>query len=477
MEFVEHSEAKQEHFGRKVLHNATENRRSANYKPNIWKYDFLQSLTSKYNNEEYGLRLDQQIHCVKELFVEEKRGLAKLELVDRIQKLGLARHFQKEIKEVLDNILSSQNSNSSIEEKRYLLALRFKLFRQHGYKVSPDTVSTFLEILENISEGSIKDILEILECSHLAFEGENILEKAKTLALSSLNCASEQMYGDLLEEVVHAIALPSHWRVQWFDIKWYINHYEKQHHMDATLLNLAKLNFNIIQANYQDEVKELSRWWKNLGLKEHLNFARDRLVECFMCAVGVASEPRYRSFRKWLTKAIKLVVVIDDVYDIYATFNELKQFTIAVEKWDDKEVQQLPKYMRIGFQALNDITNETAFEIEREKNLALVLPHLKKVAERERGDAASSILCYMNEMSVSEEEARNHIKWMIRETWKKINEECFTKMCSSQSFVSLTTNAARVAHTLYQNGDGFGIQDRDIRRQILSLVIEPFLEV
>ncbi|KAI4331818.1 hypothetical protein L6164_016773 [Bauhinia variegata] len=312
-------------------------------------------------NEEYGLRLDQQIHCVKELFVEEKRGLAKLELVDRIQKLGLARHFQKEIKEVLDNILSTQNSKSSIEEKRYLPALRFKLLRQHGYKVSPDTVSTFLEILENISEGSVKDILENLECSHLAFEGENILEKAKTLALSSLNCASEQMYGDLLEEVVHT-------------------------------------------ANHQDEVKELSRW-------------------------------------------------------------------------DDKEVQQLPKYIRICFQALNDITNETAFEIEREKNLALVLPHLKKVAEREKGDAASSILCYMNEMSVSEEEARNHIKWMIRETWKKINVECFTKMCSSRTFVSLTTNAARVAHTLYQNGDGFGIQDRDIRRQILSLVIEPFLEV
>ncbi|KAI4331802.1 hypothetical protein L6164_016757 [Bauhinia variegata] len=566
MEFVEHSEAKQDHFGSDVLHNATENRRSANYKPNIWKYDFLQSLTSKYHNEEYGLRLDQRIHCVKEIFVEEKRGLAKLELVDRIQKLGLARHFQKEIKEVLDKILSTQNSISSIEENRYLPALSFKLLRQHGYKVSPDTVSTFLadngKVPENISEGSVKDILEILECSHLAFEGENILEKAKTLALSSLNCASEQMYGDLLEEVVHAVELPSHWRVQWFDIKWYINHYEKQHHMDATLLNLAKLNFNIIQANHQDEVKELSGWWKILGLKEHLNFARDRLVECFMCAVGVASEPRYRSFRKWLTKAIKLVLVIDDVYDIYATFNELKHFTVAVEKWDDNEVQQLPKYMRICFQALNDITNETAFEIEREKNLALalVLPHLKKVvmdgllqiiicrgkvvqrelytiiariskqcldfiirpnhsnsffaimhevteglgeflnrnhdliynesliirlcndlgtgvAERERGDAASSILCYMNEMSVSEEEARNHIKWMIRETWKKINEECFTKMCSSRTFVSLTTNAARVAHTLYQNGDGFGIQDRDIGRQILSLVIEPFLEV
>ncbi|KAI4331817.1 hypothetical protein L6164_016772 [Bauhinia variegata] len=349
-------------------------------------------------NEEYGLRLDQQIQGVKGLFVEEKRDLAKLELVDSIQKLGLASHFQRETKEVLDNILTTQSSNSSVKENIYLSSLCFKLLRQHGYKVSTDTLSNFLvkngKVLKKTLEGSVKDILEILECSHLAVEGENVLEKAKTLALSSLNCASERMCGDLLEEVVHAVELPSHWRVQWFDIKWYINHYQKQHHMDATLLNLAKLNFNIVQAKHQDEVKELSRW-------------------------------------------------------------------------DAKEVQQLPEYMRICFQALNDITNETASEIEREKNLDLVLPHLKKVAERERGDAASSIMCYMKEMSVSEEETRNHIKCMIRNAWKKINEECFTDMGSSRQFVSLAANAARVAHTLYQNGDGFGIQDRGLTSPLL----------
>ncbi|KAI4331816.1 hypothetical protein L6164_016771 [Bauhinia variegata] len=292
-------------------------------------------------------------------------------------------------------------------------------------------------------------------------------------------------------------------------------------------------------ANHQDEVKELSRWWKNLGLKEPLNFAGIDWwnVSCFRTQIQI--------FQKMAYKQLILVLVINDVYDIYATFEELKQFTIAVEKWDSKEVQQLPEYMRICFQALSDIKNEIASEIEREKNLDLVLPHLKKVwmdfckslyveakwykesytpslqeylsnawisssgpiililalfaimhevtegvgeflkknhdliynAERERGDAASSILCYMKEMTVSEEEARNHIKCMIRNAWRKINEECFTKVGSSQQFVSLAANAARVAHTLYQNGDGFGIQDRDIKQQILSLVVEPFLEV
>lgn len=95
-------------------------------------------------------------------------------------------------------------------------------------------------------------------------------------------------------------------------------------------------------------------------------------------------------------------------------------------------------------------------------------------AERERGDAASSILCYMNEMNVSEEDARRHIQDIINSAWKRINEHyCSTRISSVKPFLTQAINAARVAHTLYLNGDGFGIQDRDIKRHILSLLVEP----
>lgn len=51
-----------------------------------------------------------------------------------------------------------------------------------------------------------------------------------------------------------------------------------------------------------------------------------------MWAVGVAYEPQHGSLRKWLTKAILLVLIIDDVYDIYGSMDELEQFSIAVER-------------------------------------------------------------------------------------------------------------------------------------------------
>ncbi|KAI9114139.1 hypothetical protein K1719_014789 [Acacia pycnantha] len=550
-----------------------ENRRSANYKPNIWKYDFLQSLTTKYDKEEFGMRLEKLIKEAKCLFVEEIDPSSKLEFISTIQNLGLANHFQEEIKEALESLISVKNNNNiRVHDDHghvYTNAQCFKIPRQNGYDVSPDSLGTiFLSAKENewkklsTSDEEIKGLIELLEASHLALESENILEEVRTFAINSLKkSASTKLLNssDVSKHMVHhhALELPSHWRVEWFQVKRHIKELEKNHNNYHILLELAKLNFNIVQANLQKEVKELSRWWKNLGLEKELNFARNRMVESFTCAAGVSYEPKFKCLRKWLTKVINFVLVIDDIYDVYASFEELKQFTLGVDRWDANELQKLPKCMRICFQALNDVTMETAF-----------LPHIKKawkdfckslygeaewykegyipylqeylhnawisssgpvillhayfatlyqptrdinnflllnqdfifnvsliirlcndlgttVAERERGDAASSIVCYMNQMDVTEEEARTYIEDIIKRAWKKINEHCFfftthqlDASSSEQEFVSQAMNAARVAHTLYQNnGDRFGIQDGDIKKLILSLLIESFLDV
>lgn len=83
----------------------------------------------------------------------------------------------------------------------------------------------------------------------------------------------------------------------------------------------------------------------------------------------------------------------------------------------------------------------------------------------------------MHEMNVSEKEAEEHIKNMIKNTWKKINGQCLKKESHKLlpcSFVKVTTNVARMVQCLYQFGDGFGIEDRETRNHIVSLLIEPF---
>ena len=70
-----------------------------------------------------------------------------------------------------------------------------------------------------------------------------------------------------------------------------------------------------------------------MGLGNKLSFARDRLMECFFWTVGMVFEPQFSNCRKGLTKLISLITIIDDVYDVYATLEELEMFTDTVQRF------------------------------------------------------------------------------------------------------------------------------------------------
>ncbi|XAR53728.1 Alpha-farnesene synthase [Bertholletia excelsa] len=537
---------------------ADKQRRSANYKPNIWKYDLLQSLASDYAAEEYKRGIEKLKKEALYMFAEadDMNLNTKLELIDCVEKLGLAYHFEVKIKETLDAIASVKCNNPIAEQDLHATALDFRLFRQHGYNVSQDLLDGFLGSCNNTNI-DMKAKVELLEASHLACEGENILEKAKSLSAEILKHIHSNADDKLSKEIAQTLDLPLHWRVKWYDVRRHIHVLGKMEGPHFPILvKLAKLNFNMVQATHQEDLKELSRWWKNLHLIENLSFSRNRLVESYLWAMGVAFEPQHSSFRKWLTKAIIFVIVIDDVYDIYGSLEELECFTNAVHRWDAKEIQHLPECMKICFEALYNTTNEVACEIQKEKGWNSVLPYLQKAwadfcktlleeakwynrgytpslqeyldngwisssgavlslhalfsfaneageevttiltksqelvhqtsliirlcndlgtstAELERGDAPSSLLCFMREANVSEEAARKHLRVLIMDSWTKLNRECLSQSPSLRSYALYTTNMARVAHFIYQNGDGFGDPDRDTRQQVLSILIDP----
>ncbi|XP_059661033.1 alpha-farnesene synthase-like [Cornus florida] len=247
--------------------------------------------------------MEKQKEEVKIMFVEALDQVAKLELIDRIEKLGLSYLFEKEIKEALDTIASMKNNSCGVEDNLYATALCFRLLRQHGYSVSQDMIRGFMDDKGTFMKGThaqfdVKALLELFDATNLGFEGENILDDAN--ALSS----------EVITKLSHAVELPLNWRVQWYNLRRQIIALEKEDNTNPILLELAKFNFNMVQAIHQKNLGVTARWWKNLGLAENLKFTRDRVVESYLWAVGVAFEAEFGNFRKWLTKAITFIIVM-----------------------------------------------------------------------------------------------------------------------------------------------------------------------
>ncbi|XP_062014786.1 (E,E)-alpha-farnesene synthase-like [Rosa rugosa] len=202
----------------------------------------LPSIEGRLQGECYRIQIHKLIEDVKDLFGEckESCSLDKLKLIDRIQKLGLNNHFEKEIKEALDTIASVElenNSNPCIssEGDLYATALLFKILRQHGYKVSQDIFGSLMDEMGTLKKntfGDVKGMLEMLEASNLALEGENILEQAKAFLMVTLretNTRCDDIDNCISKHVTYALELPSQRRVQWFNVKWHIKSYEKDH--------------------------------------------------------------------------------------------------------------------------------------------------------------------------------------------------------------------------------------------------------
>ncbi|XVF70504.1 hypothetical protein PTKIN_Ptkin11bG0167100 [Pterospermum kingtungense] len=155
--------------------------------------------------------------------------------------------------------------------------------------------------------------------------------------------------------------------------------YQEDPSHNEALLTFAKLDFNMLQRLHQEQLSQIEKWWKELDFSRKLPFARDRVIECYFWTVGVYFEPEYRFARRILTKVIAMTPVIDDIYDVYGTLEELVLFTKAVERWDTSEKDQLPEYMQIRYQALLDVYKEIEEKMTKQGKLYPALTMQKKL--------------------------------------------------------------------------------------------------
>lgn len=78
----------------------------------------------------------------------------------------------------------------------------------------------------------------------------------------------------------------------------------------------------------------------------------------------------------------------------------------------------------------------------------------------------------MNDTRALESNAREHIRHLIDETWKKLNKVEVENSVFPQVFMEGVKNLARMAQCMYQHGDGHGIGHQETKNRVMSLLIQ-----
>ncbi|XP_019181132.1 PREDICTED: (-)-germacrene D synthase-like isoform X2 [Ipomoea nil] len=338
-------------------------RRSAGFHPSIWGHYFLPYSTQTKEADTQEWQEHQQLkEKVKNMLVEAPHiSSQKLDLINKIQRLGVSYQFEKEIEATLQLIFRSyyESNIQQDENDLYIVSLRFRLLRQHGYCVPCRVFEKFTEFDGKFKESltdNVQAIINLYEASHLRVHGEKILDEALTFSTSYLQSMQPANLTDHLKsQVSEALKWPICKRLTRIEAKRYISIYESDQSHDVVLLKFAKLDFNMLQKEHQWEIGCLTRWWKELDFAKKLPFARDRLVECYLWTLGVYFEQQYYLPRKFLTEVLAIATVIDDLFDVHGTLEELLLFNNAIQRWDVSAINELPEYMRVCYIALLDI--------------------------------------------------------------------------------------------------------------------------
>ncbi|KOM43962.1 hypothetical protein LR48_Vigan05g156700 [Vigna angularis] len=306
----------------------------------------------------------------QEVLLDSSDSLRTLKLIDTIQRLGIDHHFEEEINLQLGRVADCNNA-----QDLFATALQFRLLRHNGWSTSSDVFNKFLDKSGNFKEsvtGDVWGMLSLHEASYLGAEGEEVLQHAMECSRAHLHQSLPHLSPEVGRVVVEALKLPRHQRMVRLEAKNYMVQYSKESSQIPALLELARLDYDMVQSMHQKELAEISRWWKDLGLIERLGFGRDGPRECFLWALGVFPEPRHSNCRIELAKAICILQVIDDMFDTYGTLDELILFTEAVQRWDLDAMEKLPEYMKICYMALYNTTHEIAYRIQRDHGQTVV---------------------------------------------------------------------------------------------------------
>nr|CAB3495866.1 unnamed protein product [Digitaria exilis] len=233
------------------------------FEPSVWG-DFFVTYTppaSPLGSEErMRERVNQLKGDVRRMFeVSKASAIDAAKLVDTIQHLGIEHYFREDIDAALSRIRDEETVFASSNDL-HIVALRFRLLRQHGIWVSADVFDKFRDGTGDFSMSLCsgpRGALSLYNAAHMATPEETALDDAIAFARRHLEAMKSKLMSPLAKQVVRALGIPLPRIGQRLQTLHYIGEYEQEEEHDPTLLELARLDFELVRLLHLKELSEL----------------------------------------------------------------------------------------------------------------------------------------------------------------------------------------------------------------------------
>ncbi|XP_071687884.1 10-epi-juneol synthase-like [Rutidosis leptorrhynchoides] len=362
----------------------------ANFPRSMWGDRFLAFSLDKSELKIYAKATEEPKEEVKRLINDQTIDPnAKLSLIYSVYRLGLRYLFIEEIDSQLHKLFKDLTMEDYEETTLYTMSINFHVFRQHGYKVSCDVFKKF----KDYSSGKFKDdiksdvrgILSLYEAAQLSIHGESILDEALVFAKAQLTSVVDTLESDLVQQVKHALIIPSYRGVQMIEARLYFANYREECCKYNSLQKLANAHFNYLQLLQKEELRIVTQWAKDMEFQIITPYARDRVPELYLWTLAIYLEPHYSQGRIMVTKIAQLITVFNDTYDAYATIHELRLLTDAVNRWELSAIDQLPDNIKPLYKALLDTYADFEEQLSKEGRASRVHTSKRTFQELARG--------------------------------------------------------------------------------------------
>ncbi|KAJ1396599.1 Terpenoid cyclases/protein prenyltransferase alpha-alpha toroid [Sesbania bispinosa] len=313
-------------------------------------------------------KLKKLKHVLRNVSENSLQGIC---MIDAMQRLNIDYHFQEEIDAFLQRqyVISSTGTRGGyhyVPQDLHEIALSFRLLRQQGHYVPAEVFDRFIDKEGKFNQelgGNIKGMIELYEASHLSITGEHILDEAGKFSEQVLKDRLVFLDNHEAKLVKRTLEYPFHKSLPMFTSRDFFRDFYGMNGWLHSLKEVAKLDFSLLQCLHQQEIKQISKWWTELGLANELKYARNQPLKWYIWSLACLTDPTLSEERVELTKPISFIYLIDDIFDVYGTLDELTLFTEVVSRWDITTTDKLPDYMKICFKALYNVTNEISSKV------------------------------------------------------------------------------------------------------------------